>query len=133
MPPEPFPLVLLVDDFADALEMYSLYLTYVGHRVLAATSGPEAIALATVHVPDVVLLDLEMSGMHGTEAMHRMRELPALAGVPIVALTSHAFGTAHMHALLAGFDEVITKPCSPADLAAAVQRLVRAGRAGADA
>jgi CheY-like chemotaxis protein len=117
-------LILLVDDFEDALDIYGQYLTYRGYRVVVARNGQEAVKKAQVCRPDLVLLDLRMPIMTGTDALRMMRADQNLAGVPIVALTAHAFDTERAKALEAGFDDFIAKPCLPDELVNAVQRLL---------
>ena len=111
------PLILLVDDFTDALEMYAEYFRFRGLRVATAASGPEAVALGFgTDRPAVILMDLEMRGMSGTEALRLLRADPALAGVPIIAFTAHALVAERDTALHDGFDGVIPKPCLPDEL-----------------
>ena len=118
------PLILLVDDFEDALDIYGQYLTYHGYRVVVARDGKEAVKKAQVCRPDLVLLDLRIPVMTGAEALRLMRADPNLAGVPIVALTAHALDAERVKALAAGFDDFIAKPCLPDELVNAVRRLV---------
>jgi len=120
--------VLIVDDFEDALEIYEHYLTFKGHRVMTARSGAEAVSLARAHTPALILMDLRMAEMTGTEAMQLLRNDAALADVPIVAFTAHALEAQRLEALSAGFDAVIAKPCLPDVLAAAIDRLLTVGR-----
>jgi len=117
------PLVLLVDDFSDALEMYAEYLTFRGLRVATAASGAEAVAVANgPDRPVVILMDLEMRGaLSGKEAMKELRRNPALAGVPILAFTAHAMVAERDNAILDGFDGVIPKPCLPDTLVGLVE------------
>jgi two-component system cell cycle response regulator DivK len=117
-------LVLIVDDFGDALEIYQQYLTFKGYRVLVASSGPEGVTLARANHPALIFMDLRMPDMTGTDAMRTLRADPAFSHVPIVALTAHAFADERAAALAAGFDEVIAKPCNPDDLIVAVNRLL---------
>jgi two-component system, cell cycle response regulator DivK len=84
------PLILLVDDFEDARDLYHDYLTYRGYRVTLASDGEGALREAAREKPDLILLDVRMPGMTGTEAMRRMKGDPALHGVPIIAFTAHA-------------------------------------------
>src|SRR5687768_2196439 len=77
--------ILLVDDFEDGLQMYQEYLTYRGFRVIAARNGEDAVNQARLHRPDVVLLDLRMPGMTGTEAMRILRADPSFVDMPIIA------------------------------------------------
>jgi len=117
--------ILLVDDFEDGLEMYQEYLIYRGFDVIVARSGDETVAQARRHRPDVILLDLRMPGMTGTDAMRILRADPAFVNTPIIALTAHALDTERRVALDAGFDEVIAKPCLPDALVAAVEQVLR--------
>ena len=116
--------ILLVDDFEDGLEMYEEYLTYRGFRVVVARNGEEAVAQARVHRPGVILLDLRMPGMTGTEAMRLLRADPSFVNTLIIAFTAQALDNERGLALGAGFDAVIAKPCLPDTLVADVERLL---------
>lgn len=118
------PLVLVVDDFDDALDIYEQYLTFKGYRVMTATNGATAIDIARAHHPAVIFMDLRMPDMTGAEAMRLLRREAVFNHVPIVALTAHALDEERLAALDAGFDEVIPKPCLPDELLAAVDRLL---------
>jgi CheY-like chemotaxis protein len=122
------PSILLVDDFEDGLAMYEEYLTFRGFHVVVARNGDEAVAQARLHRPGVILLDLRMPGMTGTEAMRILRADPSFVNTPVVALTAHALDGERRLALDAGFDELIAKPCLPDALVAAVERILRDGR-----
>ena len=121
-------LVLIVDDFDDALEIYQRYLTFKGYRVVVAHSGAEALSMATDVRPALIFMDLRMPHMTGTEALQQLRADPDFDHVPIVALTAHALEDERMAALADGFDEVISKPCNPDDLIDAVERISRSVR-----
>ena len=116
--------ILLVDDFEDGLEMYHEYLTFRGHRVHVARDGVEAVDQARLHRPDLILLDLRMPKMTGTEVMRVLRSDSSFERVPILALTAHALDVERRAALLAGFDAVIAKPCLPDELAAVVEMIL---------
>ena len=120
------PLILLVDDYDDALEIYATYLTFHGYRVEVARNGREAVDAVQAMAPALVLMDLRMPILDGTEAMRRIREMPALATLPVIALTAHALDGERRAALEAGFDAVITKPCLPEDLLHAVRATLTA-------
>jgi CheY-like chemotaxis protein len=119
-------LVLLVDDFDDAREMYEEYLRFSGIRVVTAASGEEAIRVANIRLPDLILMDIRMPGMTGVEAMHTLRREGRRRDVPIIALTAHALDTERTAMLSEGFDAVLTKPCLPDQLVAAVRDGLRA-------
>lgn len=120
--------ILLVDDFEDGLEMYQEYLTYRGYDVIVARNGKEALVRARADRPDVILLDIRMAVMTGTDAMRILRSDPSFERIPIVALTAHALDGERIAALAAGFDELIPKPCLPDELALAVERLLATPR-----
>ena len=107
------PVILIADDFVDAATMYSLYLKHHGFEVVTALDGHEALEAARRQRPDVVLLDLRMPGMSGTEAMKEMKADARLAGVPILALTAHAMPEERQAALAAGFVDLVYKPIAP--------------------
>jgi len=121
----PSPLILLVDDFEDARQLYQTYLIDKGYRVVTAASGPEAIACVRHEAPDLILLDERMPGMSGTEALLKLRADPAFEHRPILAFTAHALETDRRAMLEAGFDAVIAKPCLPDALAQVVERVLR--------
>lgn len=116
--------ILLVDDFEDGLEMYREYLTHRGHHVIVARNGAEAVEQARRHQPAVILLDIRMPVMTGTDALRELRSDPVFSGVPIIALTAHAFESERRALLAAGFDDLIPKPCLPDQLAAVVEHLL---------
>ena len=116
--------ILLVDDFEDGLDMYQEYLTFRGYQVVVARNGEEAILQARLHRPAVILLDLRMPGMTGTDVMKVLRSDPSFQRVPIIALTARALVGERIAALAAGFDELIPKPCLPDQLALAIERIL---------
>jgi len=118
------PLILLVDDFDDARDIYATYFAHHGYPVDCAANGQEAIDAARVRRPGVILLDLRMPGLTGTEAMLALRADAEFKDVPIVAFTAHALDDERAAALRAGFDAVIAKPCLPDDLLRLVELLL---------
>jgi two-component system cell cycle response regulator DivK len=119
------PLILLVDDFADGLEMYREYLVFRGYRVVTAQNGQDAIDAALAECPDLILMDIQMPDMSGVEAMRVLRSHAAFARVPIVALTAHAMDNERLAMFAHGFDEVIPKPCLPDELVRIIERPVQ--------
>jgi CheY-like chemotaxis protein len=128
MPPIDRPVILLVDDFSDALEMYQEYLEFEGYNVAIARSGQEALDVARATRPTLIFMDLRMPRMTGAEALQALRSDPDLCNVPVVAFTAHALADEKRTALLDGFDEVIAKPCLPNELRTAVDRLLAVER-----
>jgi len=120
--------ILLVDDYEDGLDMYREYLTYRGYQVVVARNGEEAIVQARAHRPDVILLDIRMPGMTGTDAMRALRADSTFQDTFIVALTAQALDAERKAALAAGFDEMLSKPCLPAQLVHALERMLSSPR-----
>jgi CheY-like chemotaxis protein len=123
------PLVLVVEDYQDAREMYAAYLTFSGYRVAEATNGVEAIEKAQELVPDIILMDLALPRMDGWEATRRLKEDDRTRHIPIVALTGHALAGHAEGARRAGCDAFVTKPCLPDALVAEIQRMLSTRRA----
>lgn len=124
----PIGTVLLADDYEDTRDLFGEYLSFKGYQVVLACDGVEALEQARRFSPDVMLLDVRMPKMTGTEAMQAIKTDPQFTGVPVVALTAHALDYERDALLTAGFDAVVTKPCLPDALADIVFNLVK-GRA----
>jgi two-component system, cell cycle response regulator DivK len=118
------PLILVVEDYDDAREMYVEYLTFTGFRVESATNGLEAIEMTERLKPDLVLMDLALPKLDGWEATRRLKSNPATAGIPVIALTGHALAGHAERAREAGCDSFITKPCVPDELVAEISRVL---------
>lgn len=118
------PLILVVDDYQDAREMYAEFLEFSGFRVAQAGNGEEAVAKATALQPNVVLMDLSLPIMDGWEASRRMKADPRTCSIPVVALTGHSgVGSASGEAR-PQCDAVLIKPCLPEEVLAEVRRLL---------
>ena len=102
--------VLVVDDLADNLILISLSLQSNGFRVVTASNGEEAIKVASVARPDLILMDIAMPEVDGLAAVRRIRTLPELKHVPVVALTAFNTNGFRQAAYEAGFDAYLTKP-----------------------
>lgn len=124
------PLILVVDDYQDAREMYAEYLQYSGFRVAEARNGNEAVAQARSLRPDLILMDLSLPGMDGWEATRVLKADDATKHIPIVALTGHALAGASEGARKAGCDSFVTKPCLPDDLVVEVKRMLNTIKQG---
>jgi len=120
------PLILVVDDYQDAREMYAEYLQFSGFRVAEARNGNEAVAQAFSLRPDLILMDLSLPGMDGWEATRLLKADDRTKHIPVVALTGHALAGASEGAKMAGCDSFVTKPCLPDDLVVEVRRMLSA-------
>jgi two-component system, cell cycle response regulator DivK len=124
------PLILVVDDYQDAREMYAEYLQFSGFRVAEAKNGNEAVEKAFALKPDLILMDLSLPGMDGWEATRRLKADDATKAIPVVALTGHALAGASEGAKKAGCDSFVTKPCLPDDLVVEVRRMLNTVKQG---
>jgi CheY-like chemotaxis protein len=115
--------VLIVDDNEDAANSLALVLKLSGHETASVYSAADALTHATEFKPDVVLLDIGLPGMNGYEVAQKMRELPGLRNVRLVAVTGYGRSDDRLRAREAGFDEHLTKPVEMAVLDQALARL----------
>jgi len=118
------PLVLVVDDYQDAREMYAEFLSFSGFRVAEASTGVEAVEKAIQLLPDLILMDLSLPGMDGWQATRQLKTDERTRGIPVVALTGHALAGASEGARRAGCDSFVTKPCLPDELVVEVRRML---------
>jgi CheY-like chemotaxis protein len=122
------PLVLVVDDYHDAREMYCEYLQFAGFRVAEAQNGHEALEKAFDLLPDIILMDLSLPGMDGWEATRRLKADEKTKAIPVVALTGHALAGHSEGAKEAGCDSFVTKPCLPDVLVLEVRKMLESAK-----
>ena len=112
----PTPLVLLVEDFDDAREMYAEYLEFSGLRVAGAADAVRGIQLADELQPSIILMDAALPGLSGWDAIKELKANPRTKHIPVLMMTGHVLGDAKERALEAGADGFIPKPCLPDEL-----------------
>jgi len=103
-------LILIVEDNEMNMKLVRDILQFKGYRTLEAETALDAIALATEHAPDLVLMDIQLPGMDGVAALGRLRGEPGTASLRVVALTAFAMRDDREKYLGLGFDEYMTKP-----------------------
>ena len=121
--------ILLVDDYKDALEALSLYLTAVGFQVETASDGLEGLDRALVSRPDVIVLDVQMPGLSGLELATALKENPETAGIPLIALSGRSRVTESAD-MREAFASVMSKPCEPEVLVGEIHRVAGAASVG---
>jgi two-component system cell cycle response regulator DivK len=108
--------ILVVEDNPLNLKLVRDVLQFAGYDVIEAHSGEEGLRVAEQDPPDLVLMDLQLPGIDGTETLHRMRRGPLGRDVPVVAVTAFAMAEDRERASLAGFDGYVEKPISVREL-----------------
>jgi two-component system cell cycle response regulator DivK len=103
-------LILVVEDNEKNLKLVRDILQFNGYRTLEAETAHDAIALATEHLPDLILMDIQLPDMDGVTALGRLRGEPATAALRVVALTAFAMRDDRDRFLASGFDGYLTKP-----------------------
>ena len=119
--------VLVVEDNEKNMKLFRDVLQAAGYRTLEATTGGQAVELATEHSPDLVLMDIQLPDIDGVEALGRLRADELTASMPVLALTAQAMEGDRERFLAAGFDGYLSKPVNVADLVATVQRYCDGG------
>ncbi|MCW7537376.1 ATP-binding protein [Aquabacterium sp. A7-Y] len=118
--------LLVVDDNPDSAEMQAQLLALGGHEVRVAFDGPSALAMVADYTPDVAVLDIGLPGMDGYELAQRLKALPQLSRLRLVALTGYGREPDRERALRSGFDLHLVKPVDPERLLKSIQELVEA-------
>jgi PAS domain S-box-containing protein len=102
--------LLLAEDNVENIDIFSTYLNATGYQVLSARNGEEAVALSKGHHPDLILMDIQMPGMHGFEAIRQIRLEPSLQSTPILTLTARAMPGDRERCFEVGANEYLSKP-----------------------
>ena len=120
--------ILIVDDDLDTLRLIGLMLQHQGYRIVAASSGIQAIALSQGDKPDMVLLDIMMPDMDGYEVARKLRSDPATSSIPIIMFTAKTQVDDKVEGFEAGADDYLTKPTQPRELFAHVKAVLSRGK-----
>ena len=117
--------VLIVEDNPRNLRLVRDVLGHAGYSILEACDGEAGVSLACSALPDLVLMDINLPGMTGLEALALLRASPATASIPVAALTAYAMAGDRERLLAAGFDGYFEKPVDVRALPAQVEALLR--------
>lgn len=121
--------ILVVEDNPKNLKLMRDVLTYAGYEVIEATSGEDGVRMAGEASPDLVLMDLQLPGIDGAEALRRIRASEVNPDVPVVAVTAFAMSEDRERAYEAGFVGYVEKPISVRGLPQQVRDFLRLGGA----
>ena len=113
--------VLIVEDNEKNMKLFRDVLEATGYDTIEATTGEEAVELALSNTPALVLMDVQLPGIDGVEALARLRRDERTESVPVVALTAQAMYGDRERFLGVGFDGYLSKPVNVSELLVAVE------------
>jgi two-component system, cell cycle response regulator DivK len=119
--------ILVVEDNPKNLKLVRDVLQFSGYEVIEATSGEDGVRLAASEEPDLILMDLQLPGMDGAEALRRIRSGERAREVPVVAVTAFAMDDDRQNAFDSGFTGYVEKPISVRRLPQQVRDFLRLG------
>jgi two-component system cell cycle response regulator DivK len=108
--------ILIVEDNEKNMKLVRDVLQATGYRTLEATTGEEGVELALSQAPALVLMDVQLPGIDGVEALERLRQNERTASIPVLALTAQAMSGDRERFLEAGFDGYLAKPVDVGEL-----------------
>jgi len=120
--------ILIVEDNEKNMKLVRDVLQVKGYQTLEAATAEDGIALAQAHSPDLVLMDIQLPGMNGIEALGVLRENPATAHIPVIAVTASVMQQDRKLITEAGFDAYIGKPINLKEFLQAVREMIEARR-----
>jgi two-component system cell cycle response regulator DivK len=105
--------ILVIEDHEDNRRIMRDLLTSVNYEIIEAVTGEEGVRSAETHRPNLILMDIQLPDFDGYEATRRIKAIPSLASIPIIAVTSYALSGDDAKAFEAGCDAYVSKPFSP--------------------
>ncbi len=121
---QPSAQILIIEDNELNLKLLNDLLEYHGYEVLCAENGVAAIDLARRHRPDLILLDIRLPDIPGTEVVRQLKADTATSAIPVIAVTAFAMPGDRTKTLEAGCDDYISKPYNVRDLLELVERYI---------
>ena len=117
--------VLVVEDNEKNMKLFRDVLQASGYRLLEATTGEQAVDLATTHTPDLVLMDIQLPDIDGLQLTREFKADPDLRDIPVVAVTSYAMKGDRQKSVDAGCDGYITKPIDTRQFPLEIEKYLR--------
>jgi two-component system cell cycle response regulator DivK len=121
-------LILLVEDNEKNRRLVRDVMQVKGYRVIDVESAEAALELVKTQTPDVVLMDIQLPGMDGIQALARLRASAATRQVPVIALTASVMPQDRHQIMAAGFDAFVSKPIGLKELVATVAAMLKKGK-----
>jgi two-component system cell cycle response regulator DivK len=113
--------ILVIEDQEDNRRIMRDLLTSANYDIIEAVTGEEGVRSAETNRPDLILMDIQLPDFDGYEATKRIKAIPALSSIPIIAVTSYALSGDDIKAFEAGCDAYVSKPFSPRALLKKIQ------------
>lgn len=117
--------ILVVEDESDIAALVAFQLTHAGYRVRTASTGREALRAIDTEPPDLVVLDLMLPEVSGTQVLRTIRSRKETADTPVIVLTARGEEKDRLEGFELGADDYIAKPFSPKELVARVRAVLR--------
>lgn len=114
--------VLIVEDNERNLKLVRDVLQVKGYKTLEAVTGEDGVKLALEHKPDLVLMDIQLPGINGIEALRQIRSNPSTSAIPIIAVTASVMQQDRKQITEAGFDAYVGKPINLKEFLDAVRK-----------
>ena len=122
-------LILIVEDNEKNMKLVRDILQAKGYQTLEAVNAEDGIALAVENKPDLVLMDIQLPGMNGIEALKVLRAEPSTAHIPVVAITASVMQQDKQQVVDSGFNGFIEKPINLKEFLASVASVLATGKA----
>ncbi len=119
-------LILIIEDDPNSRKLVRDVLKVKGYRTIESETGEEGVQLAFEHQPALVLMDIQLPGISGIEALKRLRADPRTTALPVIAVTASVMNQQESHIIDAGFDALERKPISVAALLAKIRIFIPA-------
>ena len=120
--------ILIVEDNDKNLKLVRDILQHKGHATLEAVTGGDGVRMAIEHMPDLILMDIQLPDIDGIRALQLIREQPALNAIPVLAVTASVMPEDQHKIASSGFDGFVSKPISIRPFMEAVERFLAFGR-----
>jgi two-component system, cell cycle response regulator DivK len=117
--------ILIVEDNEKNMKLARDVLQARGYVTLEATTGEDGVRLAREHRPDLVLMDIQLPGISGIEALRQLRDDPGTSGIPVLAVTASVMEQDRRQITQAGFDAYVGKPISLKEFLEAVRQALQ--------
>jgi two-component system, cell cycle response regulator DivK len=121
--------ILIVEDNEKNMKLVRDIVRHKGHATIEASTGEDGVRLAIERQPDLILMDIQLPGIDGVEALRRIRAHSALDAVPVIAVSASVMPDDQRHIVGSGFDAFVSKPISLKPFVAVVERFLKEGRA----